>query len=58
MAEVVVENLAPQADGRGGFCRGQKAGDWRERVEVVVGHDERGKAECFGLPGQIAPFFS
>src|SRR3954467_12132720 len=47
MAEVVVEDLTSQADSGSGFGCSHEARNWRERVEKVVRHDERGIAEGF-----------
>src|SRR4051812_39391276 len=55
MAEVVVKDLTPQADGGGGFGCSQEARNRRERVEIVIRHDKGGIAEGLGLPGEIVP---
>src|SRR5262249_15492927 len=55
MAEVVVEHLAAEADGRGRLGGGEQPRDRRQRVQIMVGHDEGRVPEILDLSRQVAP---
>jgi hypothetical protein len=56
MAEIVVEHVGAEPEGRRRLGRTDQGGHRREEIGEVIGHGQRVVAEAFELTGLLDPF--